>query len=122
VRYYGVPVVLHALYVFVPDVNEAEDVLMRKDWTSITPMPKKIESGFAHTAQHCLRPPKPKPIIPPFNTKPLGPTTTILLPAMDWNLNCILPEGREGSYRGDTDARTIFSPSATTITGRSDRW
>jgi hypothetical protein len=105
VRYYGVQVVLHALHVLVPDVNEAADVLMRKDWTSITPVPKKIENAFAHTAQHCLRPPKLKP-----NTKPLGPTTTILLPAMDWNWNCTLPEGREGSYSGDTDAMTFFFP------------
>jgi len=44
--YYGVPVLLHALHVLVPDINEAADVLVRKDWTLITPAPKKIGNAL----------------------------------------------------------------------------
>jgi len=107
VRYYGVPVVLHALHVLVSDINEAAEVLVRKDWTLITQAPKKIGNAFVDTALHCLRPPNLKPVPPPSNMKPLGPTTTILLPATDWNWT--ISERREGSYSGDI-ARTFFPP------------
>jgi hypothetical protein len=105
----------HALHVLVPDISKAADVLVRKDWTLITPAPKKIGNAIAHTDQAWLRPPsEPKPILPRSNMKPPGPTITILLPAKDWNWNwnCTLPEGREGSHASDTDARTFYPPLA----------
>ena len=94
VRYHGGRVVPHALHLLVPNIEEAADVLVKNDWTLITPEQKKIVDPFAHTVQRCLRPPKLAPML----------ETTILLPAMDWNWNwnCSLPE--------ECDASTFFPP------------
>ncbi|KAH6624536.1 hypothetical protein B0J18DRAFT_428568 [Chaetomium sp. MPI-SDFR-AT-0129] len=88
---YGVPTVVFDLYLLVPDIDEAANALAEKGWTDAGPQTATSHPLKAPIPQRRLNPPnftppdwKPRP--GPPSTEPPGPTTTVLLPATDWNV------------------------------------
>jgi hypothetical protein len=78
---YGAPVVVFDLYILVPDIDTASSVLVQYGWSLVSQEKGKI--GNATVDSHETRlPGSPVPDMP----LP-GPTTTVLLPAADWNFS-----------------------------------
>lgn len=119
IAHYGVPTVGFNFYILVPDIDEAAEVLIQRGWTLIEQEQAKIGNATVESEQHCLIPPKNdsdnarsdtetlsmEP--PPLPSKePSGPTTTVILPAADWNFT--LPERRQ--YSSDGCPTAFFPP------------
>jgi hypothetical protein len=119
IAHYGVPTLGFDLYVLVPDIDEAAEALKQRGWTLAEQEQAKIGNAIVESAQHCLIPPKndsgkagsdtgtlsKEP--PPLPSKePSGPTTTVILPAADWNF--ALPERRQ--YSSDGSPTAFFPP------------
>lgn len=94
---YGVPAVVFDLHLLVADIIEAASALMESGWTDAGPLNSKFHFLMGSIAQRRLNPPghgtavkqNPEPRVgpPPLPSKELpGPTTTVLLPAADWNV------------------------------------
>ena len=109
VAHYGVPTVVFDLYLLVPDIDAAAQVLVERGWSQA----KAQSSKYHFLSQHPdirrrrLEPPggtepkisepRPWPPLPPTKDPP-RPTTTVLLSADDWKfpperLACSLTEG-----------------------------
>lgn len=120
--HYGVPTVLFDLYVLVPDIEVATQVLRRDGWNLVSQEKGKIGIADVDSPQRRLTPtsedghkaelPTLHPCTPkhppPPDTSPPGPTTTVLLPAADWNFSLA------GLRANDTKTlvNTIFPPLA----------
>ncbi len=119
IAHYGVPTIVFNLYILVPNIDEAAEVLVQQGWTLAEQEQAKVGNAIVESAQHCLIPPKDdsgkarsdtgmlstEP--PPLPSKePPGPTTTVVLPAADWNFT--LPEHCQYSSNGSTT--TFFPP------------
>lgn len=101
VRFYGVPTVGFDLYILVPDIEVASQVLIQEGWNLVQQEKGKIGNATVDYPQCRLTPPSqadheakqlPEPHIstsqlplPPPDKSPAKPTTTVLLPAADWN-------------------------------------
>ncbi|TVY47753.1 hypothetical protein LOCC1_G002737 [Lachnellula occidentalis] len=98
VGYYGVPTVVFSLYILVPDIDNAANVLIERGWHLEDRAQTKFGNAQLGSAHHRLTPPidetqnRPalspgmEPPPPPSPSKiPVEPTTTILLPASEWN-------------------------------------
>jgi hypothetical protein len=93
---YGVPTVVFDLHLLVADIDEAARALMQSGWTDAGPLNSNHHFLMGPISQRRLNPPghatavkiaKPRPGPPPLPSKePPGPTTTVLLPATDWNV------------------------------------
>jgi len=119
IAHYGVPTVVFNLYILVPNIDEAAEVLVQKGWTLAEQEQAKVGNAIVESAQHCLIPLKDdsgkarsdtgmqsmEPPPPP-SKEPSGPTTTVVLPAADWNFT--LPEHCQYSFNGSP---TTFFPS-----------
>ena len=110
VAHYGVPTIVFQLYVLVPDIDKAANILVLKGWSVDESAQTKFGNAPLKTAHHCLSPmadsdrdaklvwtPGVGPPPLPSNKRP-GSTTTILLPAADWNF-CI-PKSNQHPYNG----------------------
>ncbi|KAF2438418.1 hypothetical protein P171DRAFT_526099 [Karstenula rhodostoma CBS 690.94] len=104
IAYYGVPTVLFDLYILVPDIETATQVLISDGWDLVPQEKGKIgnadvdypqrrltpPSQYSHKAElpapHASTPQSPRPLPPP-DTSPPRPTTTVLLPVADWNFS-----------------------------------
>jgi hypothetical protein len=93
-HHYGVPIVVFDLYLLVPDINQAAQVLLHKGWTHATAQPSSDMNFLARHPEiehRRLNPPggdpggQPLPWPPPLpgELRP-SPVTTVLLPAADW--------------------------------------
>jgi len=96
IGHYGVPTVVFSLYLLVPNIEQAAEVLVRREWHLEDNTQSKFGNAPLRSAHHRLTPPidvtQNKPARspgmgppPPPSKKPPGPTTTILLPASEWN-------------------------------------
>ncbi|PVH73832.1 hypothetical protein DL98DRAFT_430557 [Cadophora sp. DSE1049] len=73
IAHYGVPTVVFSLYLLVPNINQAAEALVQSGWhLEDTQMRPTWTPGIG-----------PPPL--PSKEPPPGPTTTILLPASEWN-------------------------------------
>jgi hypothetical protein len=94
--HYGVPTVVFSLYLLVPNIDQAAEVLVQRGWHLEDKTQTKFGNAPLRSARHRLTPavdaarkrptwsPGMGPPPPPSNEPP-GPTTTILLPASEWN-------------------------------------
>ncbi|RDL42340.1 uncharacterized protein BP5553_02319 [Venustampulla echinocandica] len=96
VAHYGVPTIVFDFYILVPDTDLAAEVLVKAGWTLAKQKEPRIGTATVDTSHRCLNPPTPdRDCLPTkwdgIGTRPLpskeppGPTTTILLPAANWN-------------------------------------
>ncbi|KAN0106649.1 hypothetical protein V8E51_009525 [Hyaloscypha variabilis] len=96
VGYYGVPTVVFSFYILVPDIDKAAKVLIQRGWHLEDSVQTKFGNTPLRSAHHRLTPPidvtQNRPAWspgmgppPPPSKIPPGPTTTILLPASEWN-------------------------------------
>lgn len=92
IAHYGVPTVVFDLYVLVPDIDTAAQVLIKSGWSPVQQEHGRIGNATVRHTQCRLTPPpqgdeteisSPLSITP----RPPRPTTTVLLPAMDWYFN-----------------------------------
>lgn len=90
---YGVPTVVFDLYLLVPDLDNAARALTDSGWVDAGPNTRSFHFLTKQFPQRRLNPPgftappEPKPGPPPPPSKdPPGPTTTVLLPAAEWNV------------------------------------
>jgi len=105
--YYGVPTATFELYLIVPDIDQAAEVLAQCGWTLLTAAPAKVGTAVVDTQQRRLVPPmfKTKPYQPPQKTSippppsqdPPRATETVLLPANDWNFTFSEAKHRPGN-------------------------
>lgn len=96
VAYYGVPTVVFSFYILVPDIDKAAKALIHRGWHLEDSLQTKFGNTPLRSAHRRLTPPidliqnRPTwspgmgPPPPPSKIRP-GPTTTILLPALEWN-------------------------------------
>lgn len=84
VAYYGVPTCVFNLYVLVSDIDVAAGVLTQAGW-AVVPPKRGFTNVFEGSVQRCLVSPRSTP------TK----TTTILLPAEEWNFSINQPETKK---------------------------
>ena len=107
VRYYGVPTVVFSFHILVPDIEKAAKVLIQREWHLEDGTKTKFGLSTLRSAHCCLTPPaniapnKPawSPAMgppPPPSKIPPGPTTTILLPALEWNFT--FPSNFQGFF------------------------
>lgn len=100
---YGVPTVVFDLYILVQDIDAAAQVLLRSGWMLSPNTKTKMINGVLNTRHRRFVPPRvndepdapaPKlqtapreqsPPLLPSQKPPRQTTTTILLPAADWN-------------------------------------
>ncbi|KAF1973757.1 hypothetical protein BU23DRAFT_639719 [Bimuria novae-zelandiae CBS 107.79] len=94
IAYYGVPTVLFDLYILVPDIETATQVLIRDGWNLVPQEKGKIGNADVDYPQR--------------HTSPPGPTTTVLLPAADWNFSL----AGLGANNTKNLVNTIFPPLA----------
>ena len=95
---YQVPTFVFDLYILVPDINEAAEVLAEKGYTLLEQYQARIGNANVQSAQHRLLPPKDisneaeldprrqntiRPL--PSYQEPSRPTAIVLLPASQWN-------------------------------------
>lgn len=123
--YYGVGTVVFDLYILVPDVETASQVLVQDGWKLIPQEKGKIGNATLDLPQRRLTPPSqdnleanlPKsnsctsdlpPLPPPPDMSPPGPTITVLLPAADWNFSL----AEVGANNFNTMVNTFFPPLA----------
>ncbi|KAL5320348.1 hypothetical protein ACEPPN_011149 [Leptodophora sp. 'Broadleaf-Isolate-01'] len=96
IAHYGVPTVVFSLYLLVPNINQAAEALVQSGWHLEDSAHTEIGNAPFRGAHHRLTPAvdaaQMRPIWtpgmgpPPLPSKePPGPTTTILLPASEWN-------------------------------------
>lgn len=100
-RYYGVPTVGFDLYILVPDIETAAQVLTNDGWNLVPQKKGKIGFADVEYPQRRLTPPsqylrksellaihsETPQLPPPPDPSPPGPDTTVLLPAADWNFS-----------------------------------
>ncbi len=102
IRYYGYPTVCFDLYILVPDIEIATQILVQNDWLLVPQAKGKIGNAIVDSVQCRLEPPPqysdPAEMLkswletsisqrpPPDAFRP-GPQTTVLLPAADWNFS-----------------------------------
>lgn len=96
--YYGVPTVVFSLYLLTPNIDSAAQVLKEKGWVFST-QPAKIGMASVDSAMHTLTPPGDAHDLASSNL-----TTTILLPALDWNYS--MPDQLTSS----STSASIFPP------------
>ncbi|KJZ79538.1 hypothetical protein HIM_01007 [Hirsutella minnesotensis 3608] len=95
VGHHGVPTVVFDLYILVPDIQIAAQALLEEGWKDAAPgdYKKKYHLLTEHPSltHRCVLPndieaeePFTESSVPSKN--PPGPTTTILLPALDWHM------------------------------------
>jgi hypothetical protein len=90
---YGAPVVVFDLYILVPDIDTASSVLVQYGWSLVSQEKGKIGNATVDFPQRHLTPPSrdshetrlPGSPVPDISLP--GPTTTVLLPAADWNFS-----------------------------------
>lgn len=93
---YGVPTVVFDLFILVSDTEEAARALINEGWANAAPADYlhkyHLLSDHPSISHRCLIPtgiavvdPTPGPRLP--SKDPPGPTATILLPAVDWNVS-----------------------------------
>lgn len=96
VGYYGVPTVVFSFYILVPDVDKAAEALIQRGWHLEDSAQTKFGNTLLRSAHRRLTPPidvtQNRPAWspgmgppPPPSKIPPGPTTTIPLPALEWN-------------------------------------
>ncbi|PSS15240.1 hypothetical protein M430DRAFT_20542 [Amorphotheca resinae ATCC 22711] len=96
VAHYGVPTVVFSFYILVPDIDKAANVLTQRGWHLEDSGQTKFGNYPLRSAHHRLTPPidvtQNRPAWspgmgppPPPSKGPPRPTTTILLPASEWN-------------------------------------
>lgn len=91
---YGVPTVVFDLHLLVPDPDEAARALIERGWTDAGLLNSTYHFLMGPVTQRRLHPPNYTPADqksdtwpPPLpSQEPPGPTTTVLLPAADWNV------------------------------------
>jgi hypothetical protein len=127
IAYYGVPTVLFDLYILVPDIETATQVLVQDGWNLVPQEKGRIGNADVDYPQRRLTPPSqnsqkvglstPQPFTtrlpppPPIASFP-GPTTTVLLPAADWYFSL----AEVSANNTTTLADTVFPP----LTGLAD--
>jgi hypothetical protein len=99
---YGVPTVVFDLYILVQDLETAAQVLVKSGWNLVLQEKGEIGNAIIDSPQRRLTPPsqyirkaelptshpRTSNFPPPLPDKSLpGPTTTVLLPAADWNFS-----------------------------------
>jgi hypothetical protein len=115
IAHYGVPTVVFDLYVLVPDIDIAVQLLIQHGWTLVPQEHGRIGNAEVDSMQYRLALPfqdhlsrsHPQPSIPSFSDF-RSPITTVLLPAADWNFN-LEGHGRDHVQSSYTD---IFPPLA----------
>ena len=96
IAHYGVPTVVFSLYLLVPNIGQAAEVLVQQGWHLEDKTKTKFGNAPLRSAHCCLTPPvdiiRKRPAwspgmgpLPPPSKEPPGPTTTIFLPASEWN-------------------------------------
>jgi hypothetical protein len=120
---YGVPTVLFDLYILVQDLKTAAQVLVKNGWNLVPQEKGKIGNAIVDLPQRRLTPPsqyirqaelptshpRTSNFPPPLPDKLLpGPTTTVLLPAADWNFSL----AGVGAENTKTSMNTVFPPLA----------
>lgn len=98
VKYHGTNTVLFNMHILVTNLDSAAQVLTEKGWSLVERDPSRWDIGVAAKPNRRLVPPQDiisrhnfdtsQPLPPP--SQKLGPATTILLQAEDWNFT--LPE------------------------------
>ncbi len=93
--HYGVPTIVFSLCLLVPDIDQAAEILIQEGWHPEDETKTRFGNSSLQSAHHRLTPPgglppraiwSPEMGPPPLpSKKPPGPTTTILLPASEWN-------------------------------------
>jgi hypothetical protein len=108
IGFYGVSTVVFDLYILVPDIDAAAQVLVQNGWTLVTHTKGKIGNAFVDDPQRRLEPPASFDPLPPPHMRLPQPTTTVLLPAADWHfpISEISADGIEAV------AGTVFPPLA----------
>lgn len=105
VYYYGVPTGVRDLYVLVSDIDVAAEILKQSGWV-VVPRKQGFTNVFEDCTQRCLLSPRSpcegyqSSALTPASMRSLPikaptPTTTILLPAEDWNFSITQPGTKE---------------------------
>ena len=121
IAHYGVPTVVFSLYLLVPNIDQAAEVLVQGGWHLEDKTQTKFGNAPLRSAHHHLTPavdaarktPTWSPGMgppPPPSKEPPGPTTTILLPASEWNYT--FPE---------TSSQNFIPPLPTLLDGLIDK-
>lgn len=97
VAHYGAPTVVFSLYLLVPNIDQAAEILAQNGWQRQDESQSKFGNAPLRSAHHRLAPPADADLNlpprwspemgprPPPSKEPPGPTITILLPASAWN-------------------------------------
>lgn len=131
IAHYGVPTVVFDLYILVPDIETAADVLFQDGWNLVSqgkgkiaradvdhpqqrltpPTSRENDNAILPVAQSCTSESSPEPsdtLSPLRATSRSRLVTTVLLSAADWNYS--LPEFH--TFDTDTSRNTVFPPLA----------
>jgi hypothetical protein len=109
---YGAPVVVFDLYILLPDIDTTSSILIQHGWSLVSQEKGKIGNATVDFPQRRLTPPSQDDYETGLPGSPLsdmtltGLTTTVLLPAADWNFS--LPE--IGSIKMKSLAGTVVPP------------
>ena len=117
IGHYGVPTVVFKLHILVPNIDEATEVLVQRGWTLAAQDPSEIQNAMANRTLRYLMPPKDdsaktspndpqgteKQLIPQPSKDLPGQTTTLLLPAADWNFTLL-------EYCANASIDTFYPP------------